>query len=68
MDFLNSPVPFIVGLVVSDDNDWSNIFNDARVQTADNDGMSIVDLSKDIFVETQELEILPLLSIPSQLR
>jgi len=68
MDFLNSPVPFIVGLVVSDDNDWSSILNDDRVQTAIHDGMSIVDLSKDVFVETQELEILPLLSIPSQLR
>ena len=59
MDFLNSPVPFIAGLVVSDDNDWSSILNDARVQSAIHDGISIVNLSKDIFV---------VLSIPLQLR
>uniref|UniRef100_A0A7S0GHK8 UDENN domain-containing protein n=1 Tax=Proboscia inermis TaxID=420281 RepID=A0A7S0GHK8_9STRA len=68
LDFVNSPVPFVVGMICDGTNDLKGIESDHRVTEAIEDGMSVLNLSEWSLRITNDDSILRLLNTPPHLR
>jgi len=62
IDFVNSPVPFIIGMAMNDDDRGISIQSDYRVASAIADGLSVINLSNNSVVLTTQTGIVKLLN------